>query len=256
MDKQRKKLGLALGCGGIRGAAHIGVIKCLEDNGIKIDMVAGCSTGSLVGSLYCQKQNINTVIDYFNETKFYLSGQKYVFFLEYRRKLKNLESKLKGLKFDELKVPFKVVATNISNGQPHIFTKGDLFTAISSSVSVPIIMPQFQYRGDTLVDGGICMPVPVEIIKQPDNVVLAVNLYHNIFPMDNYDSLGKLNILIKSFYVSVYQLAKQNSSLADITIEPDFLTTNVNSPNVMKKMIDSGYETTKAKIDDIKKLLD
>ncbi|MBP9817192.1 patatin-like phospholipase family protein [Candidatus Shapirobacteria bacterium] len=241
---KKPKLALALGVGGIRGAAHIGVIKCLLDNNIKIDHIVGCSTGALVGSLYCINGDINDVENFYRQTKFQVAGKKYIFFLEYRRKLNDFRQKLGDITFANLKIPFTAVATNIDLGEPCVLNEGNLFKAVSASVAVPLIMPSVKHHHHTLLDGGITSPVPVSVAREHGDIVLAVNLLSHVFPMNNLENLGKLNDLIKAFYCSVYQLTKLNLEDADFIVEPENLITQVKSEKSIEEMINFGYQAT------------
>jgi NTE family protein len=162
-----KKIGLALGCGGARGLAHIGVIKTLVKNNIPIDYIAGSSIGALIGSLYAATLDILQVEKWFLELTYkdlikvlldpslhsgLIKGEKFINFLQ---------SKIGVRKIEELKIPFRAVATDLFTGKAVVFKKGDLGLAIRSSCAVPFLFSPVISGDKCLVDGGISMPVPV-----------------------------------------------------------------------------------------------
>lgn len=238
----KKTVGLALSFGGIRGLAHIGVIKCFEDNGIKIDYIAGCSTGALVGAIYCQHGDIAEVERFYKSGTPLLTGQKYLIFLEYRRKLHELRRQLDGLRFSDLKIPFAAVASDITSGLPHIFTTGELYRAVAASVAIPVVMPKVHHHQHVLVDGGLTMPLPCEIVRQQTDICVAVNLFNNVFPLKTFNNLGKINDLICSCFTSINQLLQFNLALAHYVIEPRDLNVIAGNTEDLDKMIAAGYE--------------
>ena len=192
------KIGLALGGGGARGIAHIGVLKVLEKNGIKPDFVTGTSMGAIIGAMYCaglstdemekkvarfiltdiykelkfdkmasdESKNIFTEIfgKIKEKTLFHLSGIKMAF-LEKKSIDKMIEFFLPDIDFRDLKIPFACVAVDISQGKEVVFQKGPIWEAVSSSISIPGIMPPVKYEGGILVDGGAVQLVPVKVLK-------------------------------------------------------------------------------------------
>lgn len=192
------KIGLALGGGGARGIAHIGVLKVFEKNCIKPDFVAGTSMGAIIGAMYCcgmstddierkvvqfiptdiykelkfDKMASDESKDIFNEifgkikekALFYLSGIKTAF-LEKKSIDKMIEFFLPDIDFIDLKIPFACVAVDISQGKEIVFQKGPIWEAVASSISIPGVMPPVKYKGGVLVDGGAVQLVPVKILK-------------------------------------------------------------------------------------------
>ncbi|HAX62176.1 MAG TPA: hypothetical protein DCX95_06475 [Elusimicrobia bacterium] len=192
------KIGLALGGGGARGTAHIGVLKVLEKNGIVPDFVAGTSMGAIVGAMYCcglstdemekkvaefistetykelkfdkmtSSESKNIFTELFGKIKekmlFHLSGVKEAF-LEKKAIDKMIEFFLPDIDFKDMKIPFACVAVDISQGKEVVFQKGPIWEAVSSSISIPGVMPPVKYDGGVLVDGGAVQLVPVKVLK-------------------------------------------------------------------------------------------
>ena len=176
----RKKIGLALSGGGIRGLAHIGVLRVLEENKIPIDMIAGTSIGSLIGALYASEpnakklekevknQNIGNLLDYTLSKYGLIKGKKIEEFLEKR---------LKNITFEDLKIPLYITAFDINNKREVVFTKGDVAKAIRASISVPGIFIPVESKKEILVDAGMVDPIPSEILKEKGaEIIIAVNV--------------------------------------------------------------------------------
>ncbi len=142
IKKSKKKIGLVLGAGSAKGWAHIGVINALKELNIEVDIVAGCSIGALVGGAYVT-DNIDTFqkwvlnLNFTNITKFFdinFSGSG----LFHGKKLFDfLKKEIGPVNFNQTKIPFATVATNINTGEGVSHTKGDLYNAIRASIALP-----------------------------------------------------------------------------------------------------------------------
>jgi len=181
----RKKVGLALSGGGARGWAHIGIIRALQNAGIKIDMIAGTSIGSLVGAIYLAGEldelevfvrdlEWKDVLSYFDmvfPTKGLLDGNKIT---------ELLSTRLKKLKVEDTPIHFCCVATDIKTGEEVHITKGSMVDAVRASIAIPGIFTPLQKNGQFLSDGGVVNPLPIDVVKKMGaDVVIAVNLNRN-----------------------------------------------------------------------------
>ena len=248
-----KKIGLALGGGGSRGLAHIGVIKCLEDNNIPIDYIAGTSAGALIGGFYSAWHNIARIEELVNNVNY----QKMIEILfdpltvtgliKGEKLTKFLQKNLGNLDIEKLSIPFCAVASDIISGKSHIFRSGDLVSAIRTSCSIPIVFSPIKTGSEILVDGGASMPVPVSAVKNMGaDMVIAVNVYSGLFPNESSN-------MFTSMYLMLYHLAQANSSLADVIIKPHIPNVNPIDFVKAKNLIDLGYEATLKQIPEIKK---
>ncbi|MEN4891172.1 patatin-like phospholipase RssA [Erwinia billingiae] len=179
------KIGLALGSGAAKGWAHIGVINALERAGIKVDVVAGCSVGALVGAAYASKRlpiletwvrsfsywDVIRLMDFSWRRGGLLRGER-VF--NHVRRLVNHEN------IEECDLPFGAVATNLSTGRELWLTEGDLHMAVRASCSMPGLLAPVAYNGYWLVDGAVVNPVPVSLTRALGaDIVIAVDLQHD-----------------------------------------------------------------------------
>jgi NTE family protein len=263
MEKKRKKIGLALGSGALKGLAHVGVIKVLEENNIPVDFVAGTSIGALVGAIYAYFGNSRVLESIVLESdlksslglldptfkKGFLRGEKIMrFFKKY----------VKAKDFNELKKPFIVVATNVKNGEAEVMRRGDLVSAVRASISVPVVFQPVKREGKLLIDGGMTMPVPVRPLKQKGaDIIIAINLYN--YTKRQQKRFRKINLSFvgnKAAEIMLYQLAKRDVGEADIVIEPDVEGFSlIEAIKKREKIMKLGEQAALAKIKEIKKLL-
>ena len=283
------KIGLALGEGGQRFYIHIGVLKALENEGIKIDYIAGTSIGSLIGGLYALWEDVDKI------EKFALSldFDKYSMSPREDIKLENIDetpflifytdvskdkvnnSLLEGLmdgkimrdeidrvtnraSFEyDLKIPFKAVTADLITGKKVVIGKGRISNAIAASMSVPGMSIPFKYEDKILVDGGLIEPVPVDTVRgMGADIVIGVNLrdiQEDTLPVIN----NAISILYRSIYVMLEELNGISVNKADIVINPHYRGTFSTDMETEKKLelIKLGEEETKKIIPSLKKLI-
>ncbi len=180
-------LGLALGSGAAYGLAHIGVLKVLEKNGIRPDIIAGSSIGALVGGLYAAGYNIQELegiakgIDI--KTGFFkLLGLKDMSvahhgFFKGNQVVRWLESYIGNKTFRDMQIPLKIIAANLFTSEQVIMDSGRVVDAIRASISIPGIFRPLFYKGSYLIDGGVVDPLPVRILaSQGVKKIIAVNV--------------------------------------------------------------------------------
>ncbi|NWH06561.1 patatin-like phospholipase family protein [Desulfobacter latus] len=178
------RLGLALGAGGARGWAHIGVLKVLEDAGIHIDMISGSSMGALVGAIYAATASVERlkqstidlfltradtrrkIFDYTLPKKGLLKGEKAA---------QLVRTAVNNADFLDLMIPTYLVGVDILNEEEVIFETGDVTDAVRSSIAIPAVFSPFKYQGRWMVDGGLLNPVPVDVLlRKGADMVIAV----------------------------------------------------------------------------------
>jgi len=182
----KQKVALALGSGGARGTAHIGVIRELTEQGFEICSIAGTSMGALVGGIYAAGK-LNeyeawlcslSKLDMFNLVDFTLSTKGII---KADRVLKEIQKFIPDQKIEDLPIKYTAVATNMKNGREEIFVGGSLFDAIRSSISIPMVITPVQKNETLFVDGGVLNPVPVNrVLRQDGDILIAVNVNSRI----------------------------------------------------------------------------
>ncbi|MCD6270667.1 patatin-like phospholipase family protein [bacterium] len=259
----RKKIGLALGSGGAKGLAHIGVIKTLLTNNIHIDYIAGTSAGAIIGGGYAALGDISKIEEYAHSftrrdfIKIFLDPSFRWGLVKGEKMVNFLEKRLGRLKIEDLKIPFRAVATDIKTGKTVILSYGSLIKSIRASSAFPMVFEPVKIGNYCLSDGGLSMPVPAKIVKSMGaDIVIAVNL--NSLSTLNKTEQTKTSILSMfrtSSDLLLYQLAKRDIEYADIVIEPVipriFWTKIVNGDDVILK----GEQAAKKAIPKIKELI-
>ncbi|MBA7542287.1 hypothetical protein ES705_34607 [subsurface metagenome] len=253
MAKEKLKVGLALGGGGARGLAHIGVLKVLERENIPIDLITGTSMGAIIGGEYALKKDISAIekiaekyskisefnIDFsFSEKErkdkpFFLKKMSdflkkgYILNLELRRKyidegegIKKIIKDLVGDKaFTDTKIPFAAVAADLVKGEKVILNQGKLFDALLASSSIPGMFPPVILDKKILVDGGIVDVVPIQAAQSLGaNFVIGVNVGQTIKKRVEFDNA--VEIFFRSDSITSAELRKLQLSFADVVITP------------------------------------
>ena len=253
MAKEKLKVGLALGGGGARGLAHIGVLKVLERENIPIDLITGTSMGAIIGGVYALKKDIFAIekiadkyskisefnIDFsFSEKErkdkpFFLKKMSdflkkvYLLNLQLRRKHINdgegAKKIIKDLVYDrtftDTKIPFAAVAADLVKGEKVVIRKGKLFDALLASASIPGMFPPVILDKKTLVDGGIVDVVPIKAAQSLGaNFVIAVSVSQSI--KKRFEFNNAVDILFRSDSITSSELRKLQLSFADVVITP------------------------------------
>ncbi len=240
----RKSVGLVLGSGSSRGWAHIGAIEALEENGIPIDYIAGCSVGAYVGAIYASgglkslknfilSMDGKKVFSYF-DVVFPRSG-----LLDGTRKLREfLSGHTEAKTFEDLKIPVRMVATDLESGDKVIIGSGDLFSALRATMSLPGLFAPTLRKNRWLVDGGLVDPVPVGVARAMGaDIVIAVDLNSGLVsrrsrenrpdeaekpgpPVYKNESLRKLSAFYDNagaaFKNKIHEMLKIESDMPDI----------------------------------------
>lgn len=182
---ESRTVSLALGSGGARGLAHIGVIEVLNDEGFDIANIAGSSMGACVGGIYCagkmevfrdwilkiNKRETFRLMDFTMSTQGILKGQKV---------LDHLKTMLGEIRIEDFDIPYTAVATDVSTKEEIWMRHGDLYNVIRASSSVPTLMMPTKLGERVLVDGGVLNPLPIEpLMPAKTDLVIAVNINAN-----------------------------------------------------------------------------
>lgn len=179
---KKKTVSLALGSGGARGLAHIGIIRWLEEHEFQIQSIAGSSIGALIGGIYAAGK-----LDEYAEWVCAINKLDILFLMDFSFSIDGvirgdkLINTLKGLigeqMIEDLPINYTAVATDIMREKEVWINKGPLFDAIRSSISMPFLFTPVEYEGKTLVDGGVLNPVPISpTLHDMTDLTIAVNL--------------------------------------------------------------------------------
>jgi len=216
-------IGVALGGGFARGIAHIGVLKVLEEEGIPIRMVAGTSVGALIGAAYCSGLTIAELEEVAHKVRFttFVRWTLSRFgFASNDRMVSFLARTLKVQKFEELRIPLGVTATDFHTGEGAVFRTGSIIDPVRASCAYPGMFLPVEIGGRWLVDGMLSNPVPTRPLREMGaERVLAVQLKgqwsKTTAPRHLFDVIGQSFAIAQDMMSSVWRTA------ADVVIEPD-----------------------------------
>ena len=286
----RPKIGLALSGGGAKGLSHIGALMVLEKAGIKVDYIVGTSMGSVIGALYAIGYTPDSIahIARTEDWDYLLANKpglrqisieekedfgKYLLEIPIESKrlklprgvidgqelsveLSNLTFPVYNIKkFTNFPIPFKCVATDITNGEAVVIDSGNIADAIRASMAIPSIFTPVKYQNRLLVDGGIVRNFPVEHLKDMGaDIIIGVNLSKGFLQETELENI--IDILNQSMFLSDGDDTKKQREWCDYLIEPEltgFTAGNFNSPD---SLIKRGYDAAMTIYDDLKKLAD
>jgi NTE family protein len=219
----RPRIGLALGGGFARAMAHIGVLKVLEQENIRIDFVGGTSAGAIVGAMYCsgltprEMENMARTVRFRDFARWTLSRYG---FCSNDRMAGFLARAVKVQRFEDLRIPLAVAATDFCSGQEVIFRRGPLLGAIRASCANPGMFQPVEVDGRLLVDGLLVHPVPTEPVRRMGaDRVIAVHLSSRGIldeaPRHLFEVIGQCFTIAQQKMVSAWK------AHADVVIQPD-----------------------------------
>jgi len=287
---QRPRVGLVLSGGGARGAAHVGVLKVLEDLRVPVDAIAGTSMGAVVGGLYAsglsarQIEKLMTSInwqDAFRDrppredltlrrkqedesylVKFPLGFHDWRVVLprgliqgqrltETLRRLTLPVARISN--FDDLPTPFRAVATDLETGDAVVMGSGDLTTAMRASLSAPGVFAPVERDGRLLVDGGIADNVPVDIARAMGvDVVIVVDVGFPLLPRQQLNSIPVISNQMLAILIRRNAEAQLKTlTPGDVLIQPQLGNASSFDFAVMNRNIGAGETAARAKVEQL-----
>lgn len=182
---EKQTVSLALGSGGARGLAHIGVIQVLREEGFEIGNIAGTSMGACVGGIYCADK-----LDTFTDWVLTLNRRETLRLMDFtmstqgvikgKKVLDHLKGLLGEIRIEDFDIPYTAVATDVKTKQEVWMRTGDLYTVIRASSSIPTLMMPSKLGERILIDGGVLNPLPLEpLVPKSTDLLVAVNINAN-----------------------------------------------------------------------------
>lgn len=260
-EKEKKinkniKLGLALGGGGARGFAHLGVLKAFDENNIKFDYIAGTSVGSLVGALYASGLSGDQIIEISKTlNKKDIKNNKIMFMPSSTMGIQAIiKNNLGDIDIKELKTPFCAVAVDMKSGNEVNIKSGNLAKAVAGSCAVPGVFTYVDFDDFRLQDGGLQNTIPSDVVKSMGaDFVVSVDCN----PSRGYgtDSTKLMDILSATIRILMKSNAVKGKFYSDVIIEPDTKRFSSKKLKGAEEMIEEGYKAGLEKIAEIKELL-
>lgn len=289
-EQKRVKVGLVLSGGGAKGFAHIGVLKVLEDAGVKIDFIGGTSMGAVVGGLYASGYNAAQLDSIFRETNFdellsdYIPRASKNFYEKRNDDLYALSLPFNDFKigipkalskglynfnllsrltrnvrhirdFNQLPTPFLCIGSNIETGEQVILDRGNLAQAMIASAAFPSLFSPVEIDGKLLVDGGVTNNYPIDEIKKLGaDVIIGVDVQNDL--LDRYSLKDATKILVQITNLHSIEKMKANVKKTDIYIKPDIKNYGVVSFDKGREIIVKGEDATFSVYEKIELLAD
>ncbi len=251
-SKKRIRLGLALGSGGAKGAAHLGALKAFEEENIRFDLVAGTSIGSIVGAMYALNYTTDQMIKILEE--YNLSDRINILKMTLSKdSLENTLEKILGDKtFSDTLIPLRAVACDVNTGDEVVMGTGSLSKALSASSAIPPVFRPVHRMGRKLVDGAYVNAVPSDVVKSLGaDVVISIAL-HNYSSNRNIKRYADL--LYRGNGIKEADRLKQ-LAYSDYTVFlplDEYTSADVKN---FSEMYQIGYETVKDHMDEIKAVI-
>lgn len=242
---KNKKVGLALGGGAALGAAHIGVLKALEEQNIQVQFISGTSIGALIASLYAFGVSVDEIEDIAVHLSWLditnLSLSKYGL-LSNAKMEKLISQHIKYELIEEAKIPLAMIATDISNGEKVVLDKGNIAQSIMASSCIPGIFIPVDIDERMLVDGAITENVPVQTVKKMGaEYIIGVDLN----PIHAHGKPSNIiDVLLNTFHYSIKHVVETQISESDIIIRPDLSKYSLSNTKNIKEVIEEGYRKT------------
>lgn len=222
-------VGVALGAGGTRGFAHVGVLETLAGQGVPIDCIAGTSIGSVVGSLWAFGHSGDEIMGMLAETRKHLVRWTVPFrsLLSSRGIRAHIERSAAGRTFADSPIPLAVVAADIHDGTRVVLRDGDVALAILASSSIPGVFPAVQLDGRHLVDGGVCEPVPTATVSELGAQVLVGVTLGARRDVGERKPFGVLGSLLRTNEIMQGLVNDHSTVAAHVVISPELRATSL-----------------------------
>lgn len=252
----RPKIGLALGSGGLRGLAHIGVLKVLERENVPLDYIAGCSIGSLIGAFCAAGLDSNTILKLAKNLK----RRHWLDFIIPKmglvagdRTLEMIRLLTQRKRFDELTIPLAVVATELNIGQEVVLTEGEVAMAVRGSISVPGVFVPYKMGEMVLVDGAVINPTPIDIArKMGADIVIAVDLV----PVGVVANITNMfDVIIQSIDIMERELFKNRLHPCDVVVKPNVSHLSPSSFDSVDECVALGEQAMEAALPQVRLLM-
>ncbi len=240
---------LVLGGGGLRGFAHIGVLRALEEAGIRPDIVVGTSAGALVGAVYAsgasaaqieqaaRELDVTGLIDWTLDSRGLMRGEHIAAWVE---------TATRGQAIESFPIRFGAIATDLSSGEAVLLDTGRPGDAVRASSAVPGTTVPVPYRGGHLIDGGVSSLVPVRFARALGaDRVIAVDIYCT---GSAPNGLGAATVMRRAMQAQTCLLATQELAEADIVIRVALPTPRLSDSTNWPVTMEAGYQAAKAEL--------
>ena len=232
------KIGLALGSGGAKGFAELGAIKAFEENDITFDIIAGTSIGSIVGAFYANGYTSTDIVELLKRINFGEIANLFMIKMDTSGLFSVIDREIGSINIEELKKPFKAVATELESGEEHVFDKGSVALALCASSSMPPFFKPVVVDGVRYVDGAFTNSVPADLVKEMGaDYVVGIDLSTR----DAKPSV--LSKLFPTYKSKVKEPWSKGYEFSDVMLHPDLSEFSAVSFGQASEMYDLGYQS-------------
>jgi NTE family protein len=240
------KIGYVLSGGGARGFAHLGVLKLLEELGIKPYAIAGTSAGAIAGALYAAGKKPEEILQMMKNNKYFgwsniAWNKEGIFSMDVLEEM--LKEVIPNNNFDALPVKLFVAATDLIKGEAVIFSKGRLYEAIIASASIPVVFQPIKIGNKQLVDGGILNNFPVEPLLKICDCLIGSYVNKLEDGITESTPFKTINLLDRCFHLAIANSVYSKVNKCDVFIESPLHEYDMYDVKNADKIFDIGYQT-------------
>lgn len=275
----RHRLALVIGSGGLKCAAAFGAMKVLQREAIPIDMVVACSGGAFCGFWAADgggdadaaasrfQQASQGVFDRVSWRvvlaallpKFFRGG-KNIGILDDRRLNRNLHDFFGERRFEDLKLPLHLVATDFDTGEKQVLSSGRLFDAIRATIAIPLVFPPWEVAGRRLVDGAACDPLPIDIaVREGADIIVAIGFEESL-QAGGGSGMGLVmqlkTIVVNNLYRSQYAFYSLSHHAEVVPIIPEIgFPVGLGDTHRVPQLVELGAQATEREVGYLRRLL-
>tara|TARA_Y100001933_G_scaffold59502_2_gene59626 strand:+ start:40155 stop:40934 length:780 start_codon:yes stop_codon:yes gene_type:complete len=250
-----KSVGLVLSGGGVRGMAHIGLIKALREHGIEAQVVAGSSVGALVGALYANGNTVNEMLQFFRDTPLF----QYSFFaigkpglIDTERYFSIFQRYFPEDGFESLSRPLYVVATDLMSGEEKVFHEGKLIHALLASAALTPFFSPVEINGILYADGGIMNNFPKEYVENDCDYIIGSNV-SIAGTLQKKELKNSLQLTGRVTGLMIYASSREKINQCDLLVEPQELAgIGVLDKKGIEKAFTLGYDHAMKKLESLR----
>ncbi|MBD5269594.1 MAG: patatin-like phospholipase family protein [Bacteroides sp.] len=242
---KENSIGIALSGGGAKGFSHIGVLKAMEEFGLRPSIISGVSAGSIAATLYASGLTPEDMIECFSDAKSFQDFTEWALpkegFMKLNRFARRLERWLPVKNLEDLKIPTVVCATDFDNGKSVGWSKGEIVPRVIASCSIPIVFAPKVINGVHYVDGGVLRNLPAWAIRDYCNTLYASNCSPLNRGYSYKDSI--LGIAMRSYHLMSKANMLQDIKMCDVVISPAPLSSvGTFDVTALRKAVRLGYD--------------
>lgn len=240
-------LGLALGSGGAKGFAELGALAAFEENGIEFDVIAGTSIGSILGAFYADGYSATDIKELLSRINFDEIKKLFMLKMDTSGLFNVIDRELGTLTFEELKKPFRVIATELETGDERVFNSGNVATALCASSSYPPFFKPVIVDGKRYIDGAFTNSVPADVVRE-----LGADYVVGIDLSSHEKKQSVLNLIFPSYQGKVEKPWEKGYQYSDVMLHPDLKDFKSTSFSHGNEMFEIGYKSALEVIPKIK----